>query len=462
LRHVGPPILTSAATTAAGFAVLGFAHLPPLRELGLLVALGILAILAAMATAGGAAWVLVAPRLRPPGPLWHWLGSVGDLLPAFAARRPRLVLTAAAAVTAAAIWAVGGLTVDPDVRTLRPVDHPAHEAEELLAERFGVGLDTATVVVHGDDLPAALAAAGAAADKLRRELSGTAVSSPADFLTLGEAPAERLRRLAALPLERAATDLERELAGANLDPRAFARGLEALRALGRGEDPGAPPADVWPEWISRSLTSDDDGAWAAVGLRLPPGTWPDGPPPTVVESVRAVAPGAAFASAVAVGSELRSLAVSDLRTLSLLALAAVAAVVTVSFRGRLGASALAGLPVILGSLWTLALWAALGRSLDLFTLAVLPILLGIGIDDGLHVVHGALADPAAGIRGAVQTSCRALTLTTLTTCAGFGSLVFSRIPGLKNGGALIAVGVLTCLLTTLLVLPAIEAARSKS
>jgi hypothetical protein len=462
VRGVGPPILISALTTAAGFAVLGFAHLPPLRELGLLVALGILAILAAMVTAGGAAWVLVAPRLRPPGPLWGLLGDAGELPAKLAARRPKLVLGAAAAATAAAAWSVGGLAVDADVRNLRPVDHPALVAEELLSGRFAVGLDTATVVVRGDELPAALEAAAAAAAELRRELPGAAVSSPADLLRLGEPLSGRLRALAGLPLGGAADDLERELVAANLDPRAFGRGLDALRALGRGEDPGAPPAEVWPEWLSRSLATDAGGAWAAVSVRLPPDTWPDGPPPALVERIRAAAPGAAFASAVAIGAELRALAVADLEVLSLLAILAIGAVVLASFRGRWRASLLAGLPVALGSLWTLGLWAALGRPLDLFSLAVLPILLGIGVDDGLHVVHGAAADPAAGLRGSVAASCRALTLTTLTTCAGFGSLVFSRIPGLQNGGALIAVGVLACLLTTLTVLPAIEAVRGRS
>lgn len=457
VRHLGPPILTSAATTAAGFAVLGFAHLPPLRELGLLVVLGLLTILVAMAAAGGAAWVLIAPRLRPPGAAWRWLGRAGEWLPSLATRNPKLVLTTAALTTVAAIPVVGGLSVDADVRTLRPDDHPALEAEALLTKHFGIGLDTATVVVPGSDLPAALTTAAAVTEELRRELPAGSVSSPPDLLAVGERVENRLRELATLPLERAAADLEPELAAANLDPRAFERGLEALRSLGRGEDPGAPPPEVWPEWLRRSVRQDAEGAWVAVRVRLPPGTWPHGPPLALLERMRTVAPNAAFASAVAIGDELRSLATEDMKTLGLLALAAVTAVVVLSFRGRWRESGLAVLPVVLGSLWTLALWTALGRSLDLFSLAVLPILLGVGIDDGLHVVHGARSDAEAGIRGSVRLSSRALTLTTLTTCAGFGSLMLSSIPGLRNGGALIALGVFICLLTTLMVLPALEA-----
>lgn len=459
LRHSGAGVVTSALTTAAGFAVLGLAHFRPLRELGQLVAVGILAILAAAALVGSAALVAAAPRLRPPGAVWRALGRAVDALTEFAARRARLVLAAAAGLTVVALWGLGGLAIDPDPRTLRPEDHPAQEAERLLAECFDLGVETATVVVRGRDLATALMRAGEAARLLRASLgAGAAVSSPADYLALGEPVEDRLRQLAALPFARAADDLERELRAVNLNPAAFARGLDALRALGRGEDPGAPPPEAWPDWLAEAVATGADGTWAALSLRLPASSWPEGPPAALVEQVKTAVPGSAFASAVAIGAELRGLAFRDLETLGLLALAAVAAVVVVSLHFRWGLSLRAGLPVVLGTLWTLGIWAALGHSLDLFSLAILPVMLGIGIDDGLHVAHGARLAPADGVAGAVRGAGRAMVLTTLTTCAGFGSLALSQIPGLRRGGLLIAAGVAACLLATLLVLPALEAA----
>jgi hypothetical protein len=91
----------------------------------------------------------------------------------------------------------------------------------------------------------------------------------------------------------------------------------------------------------------------------------------------------------------------------------------------------------------------------------MPVMLGIGIDDGLHVAHGVRREPGAGVAGAVRGAGRAMVLTTLTTCAGFGSLGLSQIPGLRRGGLLIAAGVAACLLATLLVLPALEAATRR-
>jgi hypothetical protein len=84
----------------------------------------------------------------------------------------------------------------------------------------------------------------------------------------------------------------------------------------------------------------------------------------------------------------------------------------------------------------------------------LPILLGIGIDDGLHAVHGTRGHPPSSLADAVSSSGRAMTLTTLTTCVGFGSLMLSHIPGLRSGGALVTAGVVASLAATLIVLPA--------
>ncbi|MEO1085322.1 MAG: MMPL family transporter, partial [Acidobacteriota bacterium] len=64
VADAGPGILTSALTTAAAFATLGAAHFRPLRELGLVVATGIVAIVLMTAWLGSA--LLVAAGLGAP------------------------------------------------------------------------------------------------------------------------------------------------------------------------------------------------------------------------------------------------------------------------------------------------------------------------------------------------------------------------------------------------------------
>jgi predicted RND superfamily exporter protein len=112
------------------------------------------------------------------------------------------------------------------------------------------------------------------------------------------------------------------------------------------------------------------------------------------------------------------------------------------------------MPVVFGTAWSLGWWSLLGRSLDLVGLAVLPVMLGIGIDDGLHAVHGAQPGGLGRIEGSVRRAGPAMILTTLTTCIGFGSLALSRLPALKAAALLIPIGVASCLMTTLLLIPA--------
>jgi predicted RND superfamily exporter protein len=461
LRQTGPAILASTLTTAAALSALAFAHFRPLRELGEVLALGILAILAATATLG-AALAARFPRGRLLGGatvLWRRLWMPGfDALVGFAARRPRTVLAGAVALSLLAAAGLPRLGLDPDLRTLRPADPEAARAERLLAESFGLGLDTTTVVVRGPSLDAALDRAAAARAVLASSLgAGSEITTPSDWRVGGARLAARLRLLAGLPFARAAADLERELGRAGLRREPFAPAVAALRALGRGEDPGAPPPAAWPSWMSELVRQEAGGGWAvAIHARVPAGVWPSGPPPAVLAALAAAAPGAAVASAPRVGAELRDIALGDLLRLSVVAAGFAAAVLAVAFWRRPGEALLAALPLALGFLWTFGFWGLAGRRIDLLCIATLPVLVGTGVDLGVYAVYRADRLPG-GIAGSVKRSGVALSLAALTTTAGFGSLDSSRVPGLANAGVIVALGVALCLVASVLVLPAIEA-----
>lgn len=465
LATSGLPILISALTTAAAFTVLAQAHTRPLRQVGVLVAIGILSILLSTATVG--ATVLVqgtAGRLgkKRSTPLWHWLGAAARTTVDRAERNPWPVLGLSALLCLVSFWGCTRLTINPDLNALRPENHPLQAAEKMLHGHFDLGTETVNLILHAETLSTALDQADRIGEELRATL-GKNIDwmSPADVLISPEAVRERLVELRQLPLARAADDLERELRAANLNPAAFSVGLAALRALAKGSDPGAPTKSARPSGLDELIHQDQDGVWLALRLRLPPGMWIQGPPPEVVARVAELAPEAAWASAGRLGTELRQQATQDLERLSLIALLAIAAVVFAACRRRPSRAPLALVPVSCGALWALGLWGILDRPLDLLSLSVLPILLGIGIDDGLHAVlghEGARNNRPASVTATTREAGRAMALTTLTTAVGFLSLTLSHIPGLRHGGQLVAFGVFCCLFATLAVLPALEAA----
>jgi predicted RND superfamily exporter protein len=86
---------------------------------------------------------------------------------------------------------------------------------------------------------------------------------------------------------------------------------------------------------------------------------------------------------------------------------------------------------------------------------VIPLLLGIGVDGGIHLVHRARR-PVPGQEGLVGTATsRAVFYSAATTIASFGSLALSSHPGIASLGLLLVIGMVVMAGCNLLVLPAL-------
>jgi len=113
---------------------------------------------------------------------------------------------------------------------------------------------------------------------------------------------------------------------------------------------------------------------------------------------------------------------------------------------------LATLPTLLGAGGMVALMALFGVSFNPLDVMALPVVLGIAVDDGVHIVHRFLAergDLDATLRG----TGRSVVLTSLTSLAAFGVLAAARHQGLASFGAAAGLGVAAALATSVLVLP---------
>jgi len=113
---------------------------------------------------------------------------------------------------------------------------------------------------------------------------------------------------------------------------------------------------------------------------------------------------------------------------------------------------LATLPTLLGAGGMVALMALFRVSFNPLDVMALPLVLGIAVDDGVHIVHRFLAeggDVSATLRG----TGRSVVLTSLTSLAAFGVLAFARHRGLASFGAAAGLGVAASLVLSVLVLP---------
>ncbi len=112
-------------------------------------------------------------------------------------------------------------------------------------------------------------------------------------------------------------------------------------------------------------------------------------------------------------------------------------------------------PILLASLATVAVAVLLDLPFNFANIITLPLLLGIGVDNGIHMVHRMkVAPPTDG--NVLQTSTsRAVLFSSLTTICSFGILAFSSHAGMSSMGTLLTIGLLATLMTTLIVLPAL-------
>ena len=90
---------------------------------------------------------------------------------------------------------------------------------------------------------------------------------------------------------------------------------------------------------------------------------------------------------------------------------------------------------------------------------VIPLMFGIGVDSGIHLVHRSHSPIAArdGLLG--TTTARAVYYSALTTTVSFGSLAFSAHRGMASLGILLTFGMVLTVIGNLVVLPSLIALR---
>jgi len=116
--------------------------------------------------------------------------------------------------------------------------------------------------------------------------------------------------------------------------------------------------------------------------------------------------------------------------------------------------ALAVVPLMVGILWMLLLMEIFGAKLNFYNLIVLPAVLGIGNDAGVHIVHRYREEGAGSIMHVLRSTGEHVTMGSLTTMVGFAGLLLSFHPGLETIGQLAVMGIGSTLAAALFFLPA--------
>ena len=486
VEATGRPILLAAVSTAAGFLTFPLAGERFLSDVGVLSAVGILSCAVAAIVVLPALlvrWIRRADSLRKRGidvrmrePMDFgagWLARLGLQWP-----KSAFGLSVASAVAAVAYLVARPPALEKDLRRMQPAGSEAVRAQQAITEAFGgaespvlVILDSSSgenrpdVAQKGDAGPE-LAAVEAAArlDGFLHELlkSGdiAAWSSPS---CLVPAPSEQevvKEILQSLDADSLIASFRSSLEDNGFDPIELSGALETFgRAL-------RPREVVTPDFlrglglgaeIDKLLRKENGKGYALIAINPSKQLWRAEDQEQLTAALE-TALQKAGTKGVVTGLQILSARqasglLQEFLRVSAAASLAVVVIVFAYFRGVVS-SLLALMPVVLGTIWMMLGCTWLDVPLNFMNVGVLPMVLGTGVDIGVHLAAQCLEDPAGDVEKVLKHAGGSIMLASLTTLASFGTMIWSTSPGLVSVGVMSTLGTIGCLIASLVSLPA--------
>lgn len=457
---VGVAVFLTAATTAFGFASFGISNMPIIQQFGVLCVVGVMASFVLAVTLLPAVLVLRDRKAgvgeerrerrrrkaegRRRSPIDSLLARVAVLT-----EHHRGVVVAVSLLIMACSIALGfTLKTDADVFKMLPEELPFLVANEKINDYFG-GQEMVLTLVRGDVLePASLEAMLAYEDALAR----------VDHI--GENGEKLLQREKMFSI----ADVVKNYAGSI--PASRNEVLGTLMKLQQASGSGQSMAD------NQLVTADLETA--LISIRVNRGSQEDirvlaQSIERETENATAAAPDITMGSSglpLVVYDMLGTIVPTQLKTMAV-ALALCALIVILVFRSFFFGLAATSV-VFISVAMELGALALLGWPLDFMTVMVSSLVIGAGIDFGIHITHrfveewrdgGVEVDEA--IRRTVGSVGKALIAAAVTTAGAFLILAFSTVDYMQRFGVITALSLTFALLSSLLILPSILAWRAQ-
>ena len=138
----------------------------------------------------------------------------------------------------------------------------------------------------------------------------------------------------------------------------------------------------------------------------------------------------------------------------ILAFVAIVLLLLADFRS-VKTAAIAMIPLLLSVIWMLGIMGLFDIKFTIVNVIGLPLILGIGIDDGVHIIHRYRVEGKDKLPYVLSSIGKAILLTSLTTMLGFGSLIPSAYRGYASLGILLTLGIGLCFFMSVGLFPVI-------
>ncbi|WP_170266733.1 MMPL family transporter [Brevifollis gellanilyticus] len=446
-KLAAPGIAAGACTTAVVFLSLLFSGLPGLAEMGLLVAIGVIVGLGVM--------VFFAPKLAAgkqmeqmvtTRPAWHSNRGI--------AMAGTLILVLGIAGTFAVKGMPSFLT---SAEALRPTKSEAMDTFQWVQERLGRNTEASVpVLITGPaaDLRAKTEALSVKLDAAVK--AGTLVRHMMPTMLVSDPQAQAANKAFIEWLLREQPRLEKEIDEAGFTEAAMGL-LRGVCGVWKAGDTEAAAASILHRILATGeraenadMAKGEGVVLASVSLPGTPGL-PDRAKLAELQKILTPDTGAWVAGWETLGGALSSLVRQDLNKQLMPIVGLIALTLFITFR-RWRDLVLSVL-LLAGGLGALAAtMSLLGQGWNLASLAAIPLLLGTGIDYGIHILL-ALQRTGNDIRTVQATTGRAVFFSGMTTVIGFSSLFFAGNRGISSLGLACCLGTLWILMIVLWLLP---------
>ena len=430
LRRILPAVTLGLATTLVGYALLGLAPFPGLKQIAVLSAIGLFSAFLTVV-----AWLPLMDRPRPAtdARAEQWLAFADGFYEIWEADRWRLARRAMAGLVLAGV-AIGvfRLNFDDDIRKLQALSRPLSAQQQQIFSLTGSSIAAQYLLIDAPDDETALQSEERLAPilaRLKAEHVLGNVQMPAAFVP----SASRQAADEALVRERLMTPLL----------------SEHWRALGL--DPGAAPAAPATGPLTLEQVLKPGGPPFVKDLILAPGLHVGAlqgltQPQQLAEAIKAI-PNVRFINPVEDFSALLGKYRIRAMWLTILSFAAILAGLALRY-GIVGAGRIM-LPPLVVIIATPLLLAAFGQSLSLFHVMGLVLLLAISVD------YAIFFGEMQGRRSRVTMF--GVLIAASTAQLSFGLLILSGMPAMQHIGATMLLGITIAVLLS----PLTSASRSR-
>lgn len=464
----GLGVFTGAVTSAGTFYALCISSYRGLSDLGFLIGTGIVlcGIAIVFMLPAMIVWNEGVRRRWAPVKRLH-LQSFGlERVMAVAARHRLAVITGVLALTLAAAWGAWRLDFNESIDSLRSTESASFKVQQDIAQRFGASLSYMMAISEGGTLDEAVGLAARVESRLQPFVANGVVGRVESIFSYLP-PADQQRQVLDA-LARGSGDqfnparirqaLVKELGDSGFRIEPFEPYLSRLDHFLAPERP-LTVADLEGKGLDRIVhryvRRDGDRVRVVMYLYPTRPEWRRTPPPGLVEALAGSDAGITVTGTNVLGRELKKIFLRDAWRAAFLGLVLVAVLLLVDFRSpRLAAIALAQL--VCGIVLMLGCMQVLGMQLNYANAFVATMIMGVGIDYGIHLVHRLHRNGGRIDEGVLETG-KGVVLATATNIAGFGTLTLGNYPALRSLGVMALIGSITCLLTALTLVPALMA-----